>query len=92
MRGVRRTQGIRPSRASRRTVDSLTCKTPASWRAVRNSSRASSLFGCASFTSFCVAAYFEAGLSDSATRKMAAPSMFTSSVAGCIPSAFAVTR
>jgi hypothetical protein len=39
-----------------------------------------------------VAAYFEAGLSDSATRKMAAPSMFTSSVTGCMPSAFAVTR
>src|SRR5215204_5749261 len=42
---------MRPSRARRRTVDSLTCKTSASWRAVKNSSRASSLFGCASFTS-----------------------------------------
>ena len=92
-RGVRRTEGIRPSRASRRTVDSLTCRTVASWRAVRNSSRDSSVLWCESFKVFRTRRdYFDAGLCITETRKMAAPSISTSCVPACIPSAFAVTR
>src|ERR1051325_6092516 len=41
MCGVTRTEGMRRLRARRRTVDSLTCKIFASWRAVKNSSRSS---------------------------------------------------
>jgi hypothetical protein len=41
MREVIRIAGIRPSCARRRTVDSLTCNTDASWRAVKNSARSS---------------------------------------------------
>ena len=39
MRGVSRTEGMRRRCASRRTVDSLTCRISASCFAVRNSSR-----------------------------------------------------
>src|SRR3954465_14119119 len=48
MCGVMRMDGMRPCCARRRTVDSLTCKTAASWRAVKNSSRDSCGWGVAS--------------------------------------------